>query len=94
MTRTLIQGGDQDGTLQELMTDIVKGVKAKLVEPLISENRKLAGMLGELRQQEQQEFAEIKASIGRLEEAVRETPLLLLAAIKEAVNRAGMDGKA
>lgn len=93
MTRTIIQGGDQEGTLQGLMTDIVKGVKAKLVEPVISENRKLAEMLGELRQQEQQEFAEIKASISRLEEAVRETPLLLLAAIKEAINRAGMDGK-
>lgn len=94
MTRTFIQGGDQDEAIQGLMTEIVKGVRAKLVDPVISESRKLAEMLGDLHNKDQQELAEIKARLGRLEEAVRETPLLLLAAIKEAINRAGMDGKA
>lgn len=93
MTRTFA-GGDQDEAMQELMNDIVRGVRAKLVEPVINENRKLAGLLGELHGKDQQEFKEIKARIDRLEEALQAAPLLLLAAIKEAINQAGTDEKA
>ncbi|MHB8919008.1 MAG: hypothetical protein ACYC4H_13360 [Desulfocucumaceae bacterium] len=93
MARTVIQDGGQDEALQELMNDIVKGVRVKMVEPVISESRKLAGLLGDLHSKDQQELAEIKARIDRLEEAVRATPVLLLAAIKEAINKAGVDGK-
>ncbi len=93
MTKSVTHGGDQDEGLQGLMSDIVRGVKAKLVDPVIGESRKLAGMLGEQHSRDQQEFAQIKARLDRLEEALRETPLLLLAAIKEAINKAGADGK-
>ncbi len=92
MSRTLA-GGEQDEAMQSLMNDIVKGVRAKLVEPVINENKKLAGLLAELHGRDQQEFREIKARMDRLEEAVQATPLLLLAAIKEAVNQAGTDVK-
>jgi polyhydroxyalkanoate synthesis regulator phasin len=91
MTRPFTQGGDQDEALQELMNDIVRGVKVKLVEPVISESRKLAGILGENHSQDQKELAEIQSRLDRLEEAVRATPLVLLAAIKEAINQAGVD---
>lgn len=84
----------QDGVLQGLMSDIVKGVKTKLVEPVIGENRKLGILLEELHNKDQKEFADISARLDRLEAAVRETPLLVLAAIKEAINQAGMDEKA
>lgn len=93
MTRTLT-GGDQDEALQGLMNDIVRGIRSKLVEPVISENRKLAGLLGDLHSKDQEEFKEIKARMDRLEEAVQAAPLLLLEAIKEAINQAGTDGKA
>ncbi|MFZ5634419.1 MAG: hypothetical protein ACOY40_16420 [Bacillota bacterium] len=92
MNRTL--GGDRDDALQALMSDIVKGVRAKLVEPVLNENRNLAALLAELHKKDQQEFEEIKARMDRLEEAVRATPLLLLAAIKEAINRVGTDDQA
>ncbi|KJS01423.1 MAG: hypothetical protein VR68_05355 [Peptococcaceae bacterium BRH_c4a] len=84
----------QDGVLQGLMSDIAKGVKTKLVEPVIGENRKLGTLLEELHNKDQKEFAAIGARLESLEAAVRETPLLVLAAIKEAINQAGMDEKA
>lgn len=85
---------NQDGVLQGLMIDIVKGVRVKLVEPVIGENRKLGILLEELHQKDQKEFEAISARLDRVEAAVRETPLLVLAAIKEAINKAGMDEKA
>lgn len=93
MTSAFTREGGQDEAMQGLMTDIVRGVRAKMVEPVLDESRKLAGILGDLHGKDQEEFAEIKARIDRLEEAVRATPLLLLAAIKEAINQAGVDGK-
>ncbi|MFZ5646359.1 MAG: hypothetical protein ACOY30_01935 [Bacillota bacterium] len=93
MAKTLIQGSDQDGVMQGLMNDIVKGVKIKLVEPVIDESRKLERIMEEQHGKDQKEFEEIKARLNRLEEAVKDTPVLLLAAIKEAINQAGMDGK-
>lgn len=94
MTKSIIQGGhQQDEAMQGLMSDIVKGVRVKLVDPVIGESRKLSAMLGEQHSRDQQEFAQIKARLDRLEEVLRETPLLLLAAIKEAINKAGVDGK-
>lgn len=94
MNKTLIQGGDQDEALRILMADIIRGARAKMVDPVIGESRKLAAMMGDLHNQERQELEKIKARIDRLEEAVQATPLILLAAIKEAINQAGLDGKA
>lgn len=93
MSNNFFQGGDQDQAVQGLMNDIVKGVKAKMVDPVLNESRKLAGLLGEMHGQDQKELAEIRARLDRLEEAVRATPLLLLTAIKEAINQAGANGK-
>lgn len=91
MNTALIQGGNRDEALQALMSDIVKGIKAKMVDPVLNENKNLALLLTGLHQKDRQEFEELKARIDRLEEAVRATPLLLLAAIKEAINQAGAD---
>ncbi|MFZ5652637.1 MAG: hypothetical protein ACOY4I_17525 [Bacillota bacterium] len=93
MAKTLTPGGDQDGAMQGLMNDIVKGVKIKLVEPVIDESRKLGKLLEEQYGSDRKEFEEIKVRLAHLEEAVKTTPVLLLAAIKEAINQAGMDGK-
>jgi hypothetical protein len=46
----------------------------------------------ELHGEDQKELQAIKERLARLEEAVRATPVLLLKAIKEAINQAGMDG--
>lgn len=90
MTRP-IPGNDQD--LQILMNDIVRGARAKMVDPLISENRKLGDLVEELHGKEQRELEAIKERLERLEETVRATPVILLNAIREAINQAGMDGK-
>jgi len=90
MTRP-IPGNDQD--LQILMNDIVRGARAKMVEPVISENRKLGDLVEELHGKEQRELEAIKERLERLEEAVRAAPVILLNAIREAINQAGMGGK-
>jgi hypothetical protein len=85
-----IEESDQD--LEILMNDIVSGAKAKMVDPVISESRKLGRLVEELHGEDQKELQAIKERLARLEEAVRATPVLLLKAIKEAINQAGMDG--
>ncbi len=89
MNRTLIHSGDQDEALQQLMVEILKGAKTKLVEPILTESKGLAGLVGDLHIKDQKELEEIKARLGRLEEAVQAAPVLLLSAIKEAINQAG-----
>lgn len=89
MTRTLTPSGDQDGIMQALITDIIKGAKVKLVEPLINENKRLTELIEDLHQKDKQEFDEIKTRLEALEESVRIAPLTMLAAIKEAINYAG-----
>ncbi|HBV99079.1 MAG: hypothetical protein JL50_18480 [Peptococcaceae bacterium BICA1-7] len=90
MTRP-IPVNDQD--LQILMNDIVRGARAKMVEPVISENRKLGDLVEELHGKNQRELEAIRERLERLEEAVRATPVILLNAIREAINQAGMGGK-
>ena len=90
MTRP-IPVNDQD--LQILMNDIVRGARAKTVEPVISENRKLGDLVEELHGKNQRELEAIRERLERLEEAVRATPVILLNAIREAINQAGMGGK-
>lgn len=86
-----IPENDQD--LQILMNDIVRGARAKMVDPVISENRKLGELVEELHGQDQRELEAIKERLEKLEEAVRATPVILLNAIREAINQAGLGGK-
>ncbi|MCL5057416.1 MAG: hypothetical protein M1130_05360 [Actinobacteria bacterium] len=90
MTRPIPEN-DQD--LQILMNDIVRGARAKMVDPVISENRKLGELVEELHGQDQRELEAIKERLEKLEEAVRATPVILLNAIREAINQAGLGGK-
>lgn len=92
MTRT-IPGSEQDVALQMLMNDIVRGARAKIVEPVINENKKLSKLMEDLHHRDQKEMEAVQERLGRLEEAVRAIPVILLGAIKEAINQAGMDEK-
>ena len=90
MARTGVKDS-QDIVLQDLMNDIVRGARSKMVDPIIDENKKLGKLLEDLHDSSRKEFASVKERIDGLEEAVRAMPLLMLNAIREAISQAGMD---
>lgn len=81
----------QDIILQDLMNDIVKGARSKIVDPVVDENKKLGKLLEDLQDSSRKEFESVKERLDGLEAAVRAMPLLLLNAIREAISQAGMD---
>ncbi|GBF35508.1 hypothetical protein DCCM_4637 [Desulfocucumis palustris] len=85
--------GQQDEVIQKLTRDIMKGARLKLVEPVLDENRRLLDLLQALQKQERDDFAAIKARLELLEHAVQQIPLLILSAIRDAINQAGVDVK-
>lgn len=93
MDKSINPSRQQDDVLMKLTQDIMKGAKARLVEPVVAENRKLSEMLQALHKQERDEFTNIKVRLDLLEQSVQQIPVLILAAIRDAINQAGMESK-
>lgn len=93
MDKNTAAGNPQDEVLQKLMKDIVKGAKAKLVEPVLDENRRLSEILAALGQQEREQFSALQKRLDHLEASIQQIPILILAAIRDAINQAGVDVK-
>ena len=74
--------------MQGLITDILVGLKGKFVEPVLEENERLLNMLEELKKQDQESTAELKERVALLENKIEEIPLLVLTAIRDAINQA------
>ncbi len=91
MDKNVSPSRQQDDVLMKLTQDIMKGAKIRLVEPVVAENRRLAEMLQALQKQEKDEFAHIKVRLDLLEQSVQQIPVLILAAISDAINQAGVD---
>lgn len=83
----------QDEVLQKLMKDIVRGARAKLVEPVLDENRRLSEILGELQQTQRNEYSALQKRMDQLEASIQQIPILILAAMRDAINQAGVDVK-
>lgn len=86
---TIEYNNKQEEEMEKIMNDIVTGFKAKLINPVIEENIKLHKMINQIHITELQELADIKYRLKCLEEIIKESPLLILTAIKEAINQAG-----
>jgi predicted nuclease with TOPRIM domain len=82
----LFQGQNEE--VQNILTDILIGLKAKFVQPVLTENSKLMSMLEEMRKQDQAGIEELKERVAGLEQKVEEIPLLVLSAIRDAINQA------
>lgn len=91
MDKNVSPSRQQDDVLIKLTQDIMKGAKMRLVEPVVAENRRLAEMLLALQKQEKDEFAHIKVRLDLLEQSVQQIPVLILAAIRDAINQAGVE---
>lgn len=78
-----------DQLIQQMLTDILAGLRAKLVQPVLEENKKIAGRLEELKAQDRAGVAELLERLEALEGKVQQVPLAILAALRDAINQAG-----
>ena len=87
-----------DEQIRQMLLDILAGLKAKMVQPVIEENRILSAQLAELREEGRtgkaemkEQLAEIMERLNALEAGLRDVPLVVLAAIRDAVEQAGRE---
>ncbi|OPY56877.1 MAG: hypothetical protein A4E55_01908 [Pelotomaculum sp. PtaU1.Bin035] len=83
--------GDEisDELIRQMLSDILTGLKAKLVQPVLEENCKIAGQLEELKEQERTAIIDLKAALAMLDDKIQKVPLVILAALRDAINQAG-----
>ncbi|MCM1564504.1 MAG: hypothetical protein NC238_00850, partial [Dehalobacter sp.] len=73
----------------KMLGDILLGLKAKMVQPVIDGNSKIASRLEELEAGNQVRITEILERLETLEGEVQKLPLVILTAIRDAINQAG-----
>jgi len=67
----------KDEAIQELIKEVLTGLKSKMLEPIIEKNRELALAIQALQDK-----------IGYLEQKIEENPVIMLAALRDAINNA------
>ncbi|MCL6558284.1 MAG: hypothetical protein K6U74_05685 [Firmicutes bacterium] len=82
-----IESGDE--LIKQMLKDILVGLKVKLVQPVLEENLKMARKIEALKEQDRDNAAELKERLAELEAKVQQVPLIILAAIRDAINQAG-----
>ncbi len=88
MARTDVEkAGDE--LIQKMLGDILLGLKAKMVQPVIDGNTKIASRLEEFEAGNRVRIAEILERLETLESEVQRLPLVILTAIRDAINQAG-----
>lgn len=65
----------KEETIQELVKEVLTGLKSRMIQPLRDENKELAAAV-----------ASLQEKIGYLERKIEESPLLMLAALRDAIN--------
>lgn len=83
---------EQNDEVQNILSDILIGLRGKFVQPVLDENIKLLKMLEELKTQDRKYIEELKERMINLEQKVDEIPLLVLSAIRDAINQASNGG--
>jgi hypothetical protein len=78
----------QDNEMQGILTDILIGLKGKFVQPVLDENGRVLNMLEDLKRQDREGMADLKERVALLEQKIEEIPLLVLTAIRDAINQA------
>ncbi|MFX4261892.1 hypothetical protein ACOBQJ_06795 [Pelotomaculum propionicicum] len=88
MDRTAVEkAGDE--LIQKMLGDILFGLKAKMVQPVIDGNTKITSRLEEFEAGNRVRIAEILDRLETLESEVQKLPLVILTAIRDAINQAG-----
>lgn len=81
------QSGDE--SIQQILREILLGLRTKLVQPVLEENVKISRSLDELRSQEKAALQEITEKIEALENKIQQIPIAILASIRDAINKTG-----
>ncbi|SFG78045.1 hypothetical protein SAMN05660649_02693 [Desulfotomaculum arcticum] len=74
--------------LQDILSDILVNLKLKFIQPVLNENSRLLALLEDIKVQDRAGIEELKERVNQLEKKVEEIPLLVLSAIRDAVNQA------
>jgi len=83
-------GGHQsDELFQKLLQDIMTGLRKKMVQPVLEENKRLASSLEQFREEDRVAIRELLQRLETLENKIQQVPLVLLAALRDAINQAG-----
>jgi len=80
---------NSDELIRQMLSDILTGLKAKLVQPVLEDNLKITSQLEELKEQAQTEIAGLKETLAELDARIQQVPLVILTAIRDAINQAG-----
>lgn len=78
-----------DELFQQILKDIMLGLRKKMVQPVLEENKKLANSLEQFREEDRMATRELLQRLDTLEEKIQQVPLLILAALRDAINQAG-----
>lgn len=78
-----------DEVFQQILTDIMTGLRNKMVQPVLEENRKLANRLEQFQEEDRAAIRELMQRLEVLENKIQQVPLLILAAFRDAINQAG-----
>lgn len=78
-----------DDLFQQILMDIMAGLRKKMVQPVLEENKKLAASLEQFREEDRAAIRELLQRLEALENKIQQLPLVILAAIRDAINQTG-----
>lgn len=81
-----LKAGDE--IIQKMLGDILSGLKTRLVKPVMEGNSRIAGRLEELEVQSRARVADLMERLEALEKEVQKLPLVILVALRDAINQA------
>lgn len=83
--------GERNGDvlIRQMLTEILTGLKTKLVQPVLEENNKIAGRLKDLQEQQQTEIAVLKKNLAALDLQMQQLPLAILGTLRDVINQVG-----
>lgn len=86
------QPRENSDQLQDILGDILVGLREKFVQPVLNENNRLLSTLEEMKRVDRAGIEDLKERVIKLEQKVDEIPLLVLTSIRDAINQASGGG--
>lgn len=72
---------------QQLLLEILTGLKEKFFQPLVNENKRLASAINKKSEHEEKILADLIERVEHLERKIEENPITVLSAIRDAINQ-------
>ncbi|ACV62588.1 hypothetical protein Dtox_1731 [Desulfofarcimen acetoxidans DSM 771] len=72
-----------------VMKDILVGLKLKFVKPILEDNNRTVSKLEDFKEREDLHFQQVLNKINELEKKIDQCPVLILEAIRNAIEQAG-----